>query len=63
MDDHVKNPKKLCRLCAKKVVTGRGYSHAKTAKEYNDVIMQLFHIQPNNENKEVSLVHLFFLYK
>ena len=60
MENHVKQLSKLCRMDAKKITPGRGYTHPKTVIEYKDVVMELFHINVCEEDKEVGFIFLVF---
>ena len=40
MDTHINKLSKLCHICPKTVITGRGYSNAKTVYDYQ-IALQL----------------------
>ena len=54
MDTHISKLSKLCRICSKTVITGRGYSNAKTVHDYQIALATYLKIDVN-EDKEVSL--------
>ena len=53
MEYHLKCLWKLCRLCEKKIVTGRGYVNVKTVEDYKDLLIEKFKIK-TDENNEVN---------
>ena len=54
MDTHISKLSKLCRIYPKTVITGRGYSNAKTVHDYQIALATYLKIDVN-EDKEVSL--------
>ena len=55
MDAHVKKISKLCRLCGKTVITGKGYVNAKTIYNYDLILSTYFRISVD-EDKEVAFL-------
>ena len=53
MDTHINKLSKLCHICSKTVITGGGYSNAKTVCDYQIALATYFKIDVN-EDKEVS---------
>ena len=51
MDTHIKKFSKLCHICSKTVITGGGYSNAKTVYDYQIALATYLDV---NEDKEVS---------
>ena len=42
MENHRRYLEKLCRICGRKVTTGKGYWNAKDVGDYQDVMLQYF---------------------
>ena len=62
MENHRRNLEKLCRICGRKVTTGKGYWNAKDVGDYKDVMMlQYSFIKTTGESREVFNVKLFFM--
>ena len=53
MDTRINKLSKLCHICSKTVITGGGYSNAKTIYDYQIALTTYFKIDIN-EDKEVS---------
>ena len=53
MDTHINKLSKLCHICSKTVITGGGYSNAKTVCDYQIALATYLKIDVN-EDKEVS---------
>ena len=54
MDTHISKLSKLCRIYPKTVITGRGYSNAKTVHDYQITLATYLKIDVN-EYKDMSL--------
>ena len=53
MDTHINKLSKLCHICPKTVITGRGYSNAKTVYDYQIALATYLKVDLN-EDKDVS---------
>ena len=53
MDTRINKLSKLCHICSKTVITGGGYSNAKTVYDYQTALATYLKIDIN-EDKEVS---------
>ena len=53
MDTRINKLSKLCHICSKTVITGGGYSNAKTIYDYQIALTTYLKIDIN-EDKEVS---------
>ena len=51
--NHRRNLEKLCRICGRKVTTGKGYWNARDVGDYEDVMSQYFFIKTTEESREV----------
>ena len=53
MNTHISKLCKLCHICSKTVITGKGYSNAKRVYDYQIALATYLKIDVN-EDKEVS---------
>ena len=53
MDTHINKLSKLCHICSKTVITGGGYSNAKTVYDYQ-IALSAYLKSDANEDKELS---------
>ena len=62
MENHRRNLEKLCRICGRKEMTGKGYWNAKDVGDYEDVMMlQYFFIKTKNESRKVFTMKIVFI--
>ena len=62
MENHRRNREKLCRICGRKEMTGKGYWNAKDVGDYEDVMMlQYFFTKTKKESRKVCSMKIVFI--
>ena len=61
MENHRRYLEKLCRICGRKVTTGKGYWNAKDVGDYQDVMLQYFSMKRQKKVVMYLIRKYFFI--